>query len=251
MVDVATMYGNERPVRSESSVLANNLDLTAHSGLLPPVVRWISRFGHGVILERPPQKVTLSYYGVKRNDVSKASKEQLYELPLPWMVYGIMFDGKFRPRNLRVYGRKAPIQDAEDELMNMPLPNLYANGEFCLPQQTAWHEDPKTWTLAEGIVAAYNQIWNTGYNTDITDMVVASFQHQLPRQLFEGKPLGEPIKAANLFTRWEKADPAAVVKWDWLAPTETFESLCMYLTQIEQQQFGIQMVQAQLRSGAV
>ena len=253
-VTATTDWGEERPIMSDSAKLRENLNLAAHTGLLPPVVRWVSRYGHGVILERPPQMVTLHYYGVKRGSIYNASKEQLYEIALPWTIYGIVFDAKFRPAMLRLYARPEPVNSFDDHLQCLPLPNLYNSGEFCLPQQAEWMADESVWTMGQGIIAAYNQVWATGYNTDITEMIVRAFTSRQPAPLFEGKDPGEPIKASNLFARWEKAsqaNPNAVVNWTWLPHEGSVRSLAEHLARTEDQSYGLQMIQAQLRSGGV
>lgn len=187
-------------------------------GVLPPIVRWISRSGLHVLLERPPQVMSVAYYGVQASNVGNAQR-QVYEIPLPWTVYSIQMDDKLRPVNVYVFGAKGPISSYQDTLEVLPLVNCDHYGRFCTP--TPKWDTTEKWTIAQGINAGYAQVWESNFNTDITTMIDEAYASRLPSAIFEGTEkakgieLGSRVSGANIYKRWEKYDIQDVLQWAW------------------------------------
>lgn len=247
-VAATTGWGTEKPQPSSSAKMVSNLQLGAQTGLLPPVVRWVSPNGRAVLLERPPQVQVMQYYGVKQSQLNRASEVQTYELPLPWILYGFAFDQRYRPALVRMYAMKGPIEGMDTPLFSLPLTNLHRSGEFCLPVQTDWHADTSPWTMAQGIVAGFNQVWSTGFNTDITEQITVAYQQRQPAELFENIPREKKVKASNILKWWERATLAETTKWSWHPSGETVNSLMAYLLSTEQQAFSVSGISMALRT---
>lgn len=92
-------------------------------GLLPAAVRWISRDGLAVIMERPPSVVNISY------------KEEQYSVPVPWQVWGVRVNPDGRIEKAFLFARPYPMVSLEDELFSFPLPNMSNNGEVTPPSR--------------------------------------------------------------------------------------------------------------------
>lgn len=241
--------GRQPAVPASSQKMRRLLHLSARSGVLPPVVRWVSPAGRGVLFERPPQEVTINYFGVKQDAIDEQKTNQQYTLQLPWMLYAVLFDPKFRPAKIRMYAMANSMQGANDHLMMLPLPNIYATGEFCLPLQNQWVTDDAVWTMADGINAAYDQIWESGFNRDVTDLVTRAYSEKAPKQIFANPHPN--AKAANIMKVWERASRNDIKKWKWMGAGVRVSHVMHWLTETEQIDYGLQMVSTQLRSANV
>lgn len=92
-------------------------------GLLPPAVRWLSKNGRRIMLERPPTQVTVTY------------GETTYEIPLPWTVWVLEFSQQLTLERSRVFARSYPLSSEQDELGILPFPGVNANNEIPLTFQ--------------------------------------------------------------------------------------------------------------------
>jgi hypothetical protein len=136
-------------------------------GLLPPAVRWISSDKKMVVFERPPQYNRVEFISAPREDINKRSQPISFELPMPWQVYLVYFSNDFIPVHIRMYARNSPIEGMDSTLGILPLLNFYASSELCNPIFERFEGfEP---SLANGINAAYNMVWNSGFNYDLSD----------------------------------------------------------------------------------
>lgn len=238
--------GRQATVPASTEKMHRLLQMSARSGILPPVVRWISPAGRGVLFERPPSEVTINYFGVKQDAIDDKKTNQQFTLQLPWMLYAILFDPKFRPAKIRMYAMRSSIQSPMDPLEMLPLPNIYSTGEFCLPTQNQWVLDDSIWTMADGINAAYDQIWESGFNRDVTDLVTRAYQEMAPKQIF-AKP-HPSVKAANILKIWERYGRDDILQWKWLPANVRVTHVMHWLIETEQTDYGLQMISTQLRS---
>jgi hypothetical protein len=147
-------------------------------GILPPAVRWISSDGLVVVFERPPRDHLLSYIPRTRNKITDYDKEKRYVIPLPWTVYVVKFASDYTPYKIFVYTRPNQITSLDDPLSLLPLPNFYSNGELCNPMHGEI-EVPNP-SLAAGISAAYNRVWNSGFNNDLLEATMIGMRKKAP-----------------------------------------------------------------------
>lgn len=219
---------------------------TRTTGVLPPVVRYISATGRFILLERPPQIMSFNYYGKMQNDIEKAQLQE-FDLPLPWTQYAIGLDHLNRPYMTYVFATPHAIQGVKDVLYVLPVPNCEINGKFCTPYPEWNQNQDKPWSISEGINTAYAAIWNSNFNTDIISNILNAYRLRQPSSIFAGKgKRGEMShdkapKPSNLFKRWEEFDLKDVSQWnDWVpiqSPDGTFrvEGAILLLNQAEQE----------------
>ncbi len=194
------------------------------TGILPPVVRYISPTGRFILLERPPQVMNFKYYGKQKNDIEGAQLQE-YDLPLPWTQYAIGLDHLNRPYFTYVFATPRSISSMSDYLYVLPLPNCEANGKFCTPYPEWGSADDEPWSISEGINTAYATIWNSNFNTDIISNILNAYRHRQPSAIFEGKGRRGEVprdkakapKPSNLFKRWEEFTLNEIAGWkDWV-----------------------------------
>lgn len=190
-------------------------------GILPPVVRYISRSGRNILLERPPQLMKVNYYGKPKSEIADATLQE-YDIPLPWTVYGICLGKDFRPYSTYVYGAKRSIRNDTDQLYALPLPNCEMSGKFCTPgEEYQADAEEEEWDIGRGINTAYANIWNSNFNTDIVGNIVSAYRYRLPQAIFEGKGDRKPVadnarpKPSNLLKRWEEFEIEELLDWEW------------------------------------
>lgn len=219
------LYGQVQDLgtKTDADILAklDALSESKDSGVLPPVVRWVSPQRKYAILERPPQTLDVHYYGVKAGLVSKA-KLQEHTIALPWTVYCVGFDAYMRPSETYVFASTGPIKDINHQLFVLPLTNTYANGRFCLPNlPEATLAMDKPWSMGEGLNASFGQVWMSNFNTDITDTCINSHRNRRPAIFYPDDPKINyaKIKPANILKRWSQLSIEEVVAIeDWPLP---------------------------------
>lgn len=186
------------------------------TGILPPVIRYVSPSFRNIILERPPQVITLNYYGVLRNNVEEATLLQKFDIPLPWTIYAVSLTDEYQPLDIYVYAAKRSIRSASDRLYLLPITNCELDGKFCIPPISEEIYN----TLGESINHAYSSVWSSNFNLDITENVEAAFDSRTPMPIFEGKGDRKvmdtsKLKVANFYKRWEEFTIDEVLNWNW------------------------------------
>lgn len=200
---------------AEDTLEAVRAVVSRDNAILPPVTRWVSASGRHVILERPPMIATIRYFGKKLGDIDETTVEQVYDLPIPWMVYGISLNDKGQPYDVRAYASERPIRGANDRLYLLPLPNYYRDGRFCLPNMDLSQE----FTISEGINYAYNLVWGSNFNMDVTEALQRAWQNRAPGYLFDESRVpikqGSRVSGANLYKRWAECSLDDLAKFSW------------------------------------
>jgi len=138
--------------------------------LLFPGVRYISE--NIVIFEMPPTQKHVDYVEAYREHDDQVNERSFF-IPIPWQVYVAVFDkSNMRITRVQMYFSDTPLTSFEQTLYLPPLLNFYANGELCRPtfsQMEDYEKYPKT--ISGVIASAYDWIWNSGFNFDITGTV--------------------------------------------------------------------------------
>lgn len=185
------------------------------AGLLPPVLRWWSKSRHFVIFERPPTMHTVVYHNVKPGDLTKETREHVFELAMPWTAYALELADDCYPVAVFVFGLQHSLNSFADPLGTLPLPNHYSSGGLCLPQRDV--TDIAT-TIADGCSAAYRVAWSSGFNLDLNEGIRHGINMRRPQALF-GKIEGR-VTPLKLYQAWESFSLDEVAAWqDWPLPT--------------------------------
>lgn len=136
--------------------------------LLLPGVRYISP--GIVVFERPPMHQVVSYTPEYRDNITNNNSAFDTYLPIPWQVYVASYNPKdMRLINVKMYFSSSSLYSETQPLYAPPLLNFYSNGELCRPFFPTTEDIEKYPQNITGIIAsAYDWIWNSSFNLDIT-----------------------------------------------------------------------------------
>lgn len=152
------------------------------SGLLPPVVRWISPDFKTYLVERPPMQVSINYKNNTKNAKIENDKVTVtnYKLYLPWTVYLINFSDSEMSQMGRMYAfaRNSSIWSEDDILYHLPCPNVFNDGGICTGGlledaigQLENTEEIDTSTILNCLV---NTFWASSFNLDVMEFATSS-----------------------------------------------------------------------------
>ncbi len=92
-----------------------------------------------------------------------------------------------------------------------PLLNFYLNGQLCNPIYERYeYVEP---TLQNGINAAYNLIWNSGFNFDLRDAVSQGAKQSRPFKMSTNATL--KMMCRRFFSSWSKMSMGDVLQAEW------------------------------------
>lgn len=195
------------------------------TGILPPAIRWISGRGDMFAFERPPRIQKLSYHPVVRDAVQDGMAEYTFEIPIPWTVYLVTLSALTTPVEVRVFARNAPLDSMQDKLYLLPIPNIYYNAVLCPPIFEKYEaQEP---SIAAATQAAYNLVWNSGFNFDLVDAVMSALQQGLPwadintikTQKINGRTRRtwgtKHSKVYSFFSRWSEYNVSEALSLAW------------------------------------
>lgn len=184
-------------------------------GLLPPVVRWISDSGRSVLLERPPTITTVSFHADKPFNIADGNvKEHLFDLPLPWLLYGVELGLDYYPESIHIFTLRHPVRTLQDRLGVLPLPNHYNSGALCMPPRDLAEN---LTSVADGLAAAFRIAWHSGFNLDL-DNIRHAYRHRKPLALFNPEAVKRTPSAIRIYRMWQKASLADVATWVFPPP---------------------------------
>jgi len=186
-------YGTEKDFPSDSitKIISSLLQpLAIDSGLLPPGLK--ASIPGFLIFERPPSYQMVQLANMTLDDMSDCDYEDIniegLRIPVPWQLYmvsyGIAGDAKYIVNSVRMYYMNSPLNSLDNILYSPPIPNFFANGLLCNPHfedMDDLYRYPKN--LSGVIAAAYDWVWNTGFNRDLLECIDQSILQRSPRQL--------------------------------------------------------------------
>lgn len=125
---------------------------------------------NGVIFERPPFSTASRWQPGTMNQHGETSD---IDLPIPWQVYGIVFDPAGQVVAMKIFARNYPVMTATDTLGVLPIPNMDHTSSACLGP--AFHKyyrhaitpkDPASEDFGARIATAVNTFWSGTFNND-------------------------------------------------------------------------------------
>lgn len=151
-----------------SSNLQHNLD---NVDVIFPGIRYLS--DTVLIFERPPTMKPYSYKPTYRESVDSSTGSEEYFIPIPWQVYICSFNPlTMKLVSVKMLFAKSSLSSFEDLLYSPPLLNFYSNGMLCRPFFESMEDIDKYPLNYSGIMAsAYDWVWNSGTNFDITENI--------------------------------------------------------------------------------
>jgi len=207
------------------------------TGILPPGLIHIDN--KVVIFERPPTYNNIQVIPAVIDNIDyDNSNNYIYRLPIPWTVYFVsysVFNGVHYPNQIAMYFMSHSLQGADfssSRLYLPPLLNFYNNATLCNPMFDSMEEINRYDNSVSGVVnAAYNWIWNSGSNLDLT-MNIAECIFQIARRSeFSANPfytVSLPINPftfyidysviSHVFSIWEKISLNDISSIPWPNP---------------------------------
>jgi len=202
-----------------------------------------------VIFERPPAYHVLSISHDYRDSISSSTTQSEYYIPIPWQIY----IAHYNPQDMRLFSVKmffsnSSLSSLEQTVYTPPLLNFYSNGTLCRPFFASIDDIEKYPKTISGVVAsAFDWVWNSGFNYDITDSISFFLGHMKGYTQFapylgqnskldihyntikdngiSGFPNNLPKNLVNSFFRvWESVplEDVSSFTWNYITNTENF-----------------------------
>jgi hypothetical protein len=134
--------------------------------LLPANVRWISADQRSMLLEEPPGYKSIQFRNAGKNTFTKLAK--IYELPHPWLVYGISPGTNGAPYVSHLYAQRASLDINSDILfLASPFPNVFINGRICT--HVLMEDDIEGIPYHALVNRAIDDFWSSVFNLDVKD----------------------------------------------------------------------------------
>lgn len=218
----------------------NPRNLACSTGIMPPGVIHID--DSIIVFERPPAYQNIQFIPQVLDSINyETSKTHIYRLPIPWTVYMVdytVYCGTYYPNTIRMYFANNSLQSSDfsnTRLYLPPLCNFYNNSQLCNPLFDSMDEVNRYTNDIAGVInAAYNWIWNTGTNADLTmNIVEFLFQAKQDYSLYQSNPLARKNIAniyptsfyidtsalATFFSYWENLPLEDVSSYLWANPS--------------------------------
>ena len=127
-----------------------------------------------IVFERPPMQVPFSFSLDYRDNVNEETPDLSYYIPIPWQVYVCQYNPEnYRLIDVAMYFSKSSLYSLDQEVYVPPLFNFYSNGNLCRPFFASSEDVEKYPQNVFGVTAAaYDWVWNSNFNFDITDNIV-------------------------------------------------------------------------------
>lgn len=208
------------------------------SGLIPPAIKY---FTPGLIVfERPPTYQRIQYLPSTIDEISNEDEEKYahnylsFSIPIPWQLYIINYDQEsYTCNQVRMYFMNSCLSSNEDKLYLPPLPNFYSNGVLCRPMFSTMDEiDRYSKDIAGVIASAYDWIWNSGFNYDLTEAIAqAHFQNSPSNFYSETSRVSGNMNAyfranknliESFYTKWQEQSFDNILTLTWPNPSISF-----------------------------
>lgn len=127
-----------------------------------------------VVFERPPSYQIVSVYKDYRDLISDSTNSEQYYLPIPWQVYVATYNPEnMRLLDVKMFFTKSSLFDINQPIYAPPIYNFFSNGKLCRPFFPSMDDVDKYPQNINGIIAsAFDFIWNSGFNFDITANII-------------------------------------------------------------------------------
>lgn len=164
---IQPVTGNVLSVTTESVASQYYCNGVIETGILPPVVRYVSNDNLSCLIERPPHRATIEYKDGPSYD--KKSEVKLYNIAMPWTVFGVTLSKKLMIYSVFIWYRNDQIWSPADKLYSPVLPNVYPEGGICISESNSGaiyktrHKD-----LASAVSLAISTFWGSTFNRDLS-----------------------------------------------------------------------------------
>lgn len=153
--------------------------LTKDTGIMPPGLLYLS--DNYIVFERPPAYQNIQVISAFLDEINYRKHNIVtMRLPIPWQVYIVNYvdngNGDLYCGNVKMYFTNGPIQTLDDPVFLAPLNNFYGSGDLCRPMYDSIDDIERFPKNVAGVMqAAFDWIWNSGTNIDLTIAIVQMF----------------------------------------------------------------------------
>lgn len=178
LINISLPLKNSQPITLSLadyiSKITQNISVSSDTGIMPPGVLYIS--DTYIIFERPPcyQNIQMIHEIVDNINYDNDSVS-VYRIPIPWQLYIVTytnFNGKYYASDVRMYFMKNSVHMSsmkDHKVYLPPLPNFFPNGLLCRPRYSSCDDIDRYPNNITGVInAAYDWIWNSGTNMDLS-----------------------------------------------------------------------------------
>lgn len=175
------------------------------TGILPPGLLYLGN--NYLIFERPPSYQNVSIIASILDEINyEKNHQQLYRLPIPWQVYIVNYvnnpdeegNPQFYTANVRMHFSPCPIMSFDQPIYLPPMNNFYTNGDLCRPMYDSMDDIERyTKDIAGVMASAYDWVWNSGTNLDLTNCIVQEYL-QLKNNIFDVTPFCKSLNKRSL-----------------------------------------------------
>lgn len=173
--DIATDISTEKVFKSLEDlfleIYTSQSYLNVNQDILPPGVLYVDK--DHVIFERPPTYQNLYLIPKLLDEINyNRDSARVYRIPIPWQVYIVKIqtvEDKMYCADVKMFFSQKQITSFKDKVFLPVITNFYGDGSLCRP----FYDDindiekyPKN--ILGTIQAAYDWIWNSGSNNDLT-----------------------------------------------------------------------------------
>ena len=210
------------------SIINSNVHKNS-SGLLPPAIKYYSP--RVVVFERPPCYQMIQVAPTAASQVSDTTETHYFRIPVPWQVYIALYSDDYLCSSVFMFFRNSPLVNSKDKLYLPPLTNFYTNGGICRPMYSDMADvDRYSKDLSGVIASAYDWVWNSGANMDLTESCLQPARQSLSktflsdrtREIYATIPTSYAANWSYLhsvFSDWEKVPFENILDYQWPVPS--------------------------------
>ena len=200
------------------------------SGILPPAVKY--HVPGIIVFERPPSYQMVQYAPTSMGEISEDTEIKTYRIAIPWQLYIVSYNSDyFLCNNVKMFFMNSSLNFIDQPLYMPTLPNFYTNGSLCRPMYASMAEvDGYAKNLSGILSSAYDWVWNSGFNHDLTENLhhLAKIQ-KTPFVLAESCSFNSwshnyrisPENVSLILNKWQSIDMSDILKLQWPNPSLT------------------------------
>lgn len=242
------------PDQFMSSVLNDSKKQTSlNSNLLPPAIKY--SYPGLAVFERPPTYQIIQYIPTSAYEITDNHEPQIYRIPIPWQLYIISYDPvNFYCTSVKMFFMQSSLFSADQTLFMPPIPNFFTNGGLCRPMYEGMEDIERYSKDLSGVIAsAYDWIWNSGFNHDLSENISHLRTQNKPVEITSDKEVSESsnfhgshrhvtaVYLHRVFKAWEKIDINNILNLVWPNPSlsQSFEGDPSYYCSYDPDRFDI------------
>lgn len=227
--------------------------ISLKSSLLPLAVRY--SFPGLVIFERPPTYQVVQYIPTSVSEIKDNHEPQIYRIAIPWQLYIISYDPiNFYCTSVKMFFTQSSLHSTDQVLFMAPIPNFFTNSMLCRPMYADMDDVERYSKDLSGIIAsAYDWIWNSGFNHDLSENVCHLRLQNKPVEITSDPAVNEAamhhghsrsvtsVYLHRVLKAWEKIDINNILNIVWPNPSlsQHFEGDPGYYNSFDYDRFEI------------